>query len=95
MKPVILSRRALREIDEIAAYIAKDAPMRAATFVQELLDRCDALGFTPEGYALRAALGPGVRVATFAPYLIAYSIEAQVIRILSIRHGARRAVRIR
>jgi toxin ParE1/3/4 len=42
------SRRAEADLEEIADYIARDSPTRAASFVQELRARCRQLSEFPD-----------------------------------------------
>jgi plasmid stabilization system protein ParE len=41
------------DLDEIAAWIANENPDRAASFVEELWERCRSLGIGPGAFPLR------------------------------------------
>ena len=58
-----LSPRAAADLEEIADYIARDNPVRAATFVAELEAKCQAVAETPDLYPARPDLAPGLRMA--------------------------------
>jgi plasmid stabilization system protein ParE len=55
------SRRAEVDLEEITAYIARDNPVRAVSFVRELREHCRRLVAFPEAARLRPELGEGVR----------------------------------
>ena len=44
---LLFSPRAAADLDEISAYIARDNPARAATFIAELEVRCRAVARRP------------------------------------------------
>jgi len=56
------SRRAEADLEEIAAYIARDNPARAVSFIRELRQHCQHLLTFPEAAPLRPELGVGVRL---------------------------------
>jgi len=80
---------ALREIDEILSYIAKDNPLAADEVAAVLRATVRRLSEYP-----RLAIEtdePGVRVAPVLPYryLIFYSIDRDAIVILNVYHSSR------
>lgn len=83
------SRQAETDITEIGDYIARDNPARAVSFVRELRARCRQLTDFPEAAPVRPALGEGVRMSVFGPYLIFYVVRSDVLEIRRIVHGAR------
>lgn len=44
---VLITDEARTDLDRIAAYIAQDNPVRAVSFVQELLEGCRSLSASP------------------------------------------------
>ena len=90
---VCYSRRALVQLEDIFAYIAKDNPTAAAAVVRRvealalLLGRHPAIG--------RPTDKEGVRVMSARPYpyVLFYKVlaERDEVRILRVRHTARRA----
>jgi len=74
MKPFRLAPKASADLDQIAAFIARDNPIRAATFVEELLSVCRRIPAHPENYPRRSHLGPGMRVAIHKSYLVFFTI---------------------
>jgi toxin ParE1/3/4 len=84
-----LSRRAQIDLVEIADYIARDNPERAASFIDEILEHCRGLIAFPRAARLRPEVGDGVRIATFHRYLVIYVVGSEALEIRRIVHGAR------
>jgi addiction module RelE/StbE family toxin len=87
---VRFTRPALADLDGIVEYIRQNNPA-AATQVEEAIRNAAALlGHFPQMGHLKYL--PGVRMMPVRryPYLIFYTIESDEVRILSVRHGARR-----
>ncbi len=74
---------------DIATFIAQDHPKRALTFVDELEDKCDALGDAPGIGTSRPELGEGIRMLPHGRYLIFYREASKGLRIERILHGSR------
>lgn len=88
---LLLSPRAAADLEEIAAYIARDNPVRAAGFVAELEAKCRAVAETPELYPARTDLAPGLRIAAHGRYLVLYRDlpGESTVRVERVLHGAR------
>lgn len=87
---VRLTRRAEADLDGIAGYIARDNPPRAATFIEELYDKCMTLADAPEAFPLIPRYESlGVRRRVHGDYLILFAVKGQTISILRVLHGAR------
>lgn len=78
-------------MDEIGRYIARDNPIRAASFIAEIEAKCLALLRAPEAYPTRPDLAQGVRMAVHRRYLIFYRDLSDIgaVRIERVLHGAR------
>jgi toxin ParE1/3/4 len=86
---VIWSPAALREIDHIYRYLAQFNPGAAENTIGEILAAGDSLERFP--YRGRSVPGTQLREITLPyPYVIRYRITADHVRILRVRHGARR-----
>jgi len=83
------SPRAVRDLEEIGDYIARDNPLRAVTFIQEIRDCCARIVENPQAAPLRSELGEGIRMAVFERYLIFYRQMDDALLIVRILHGAR------
>lgn len=81
---------ALVEVDEIFAYVAQRNPAAAARVVARIERTIKNLSDFPE--MAQEADEPGVRriPAGHYPFIVFYTIEADEVVILHVRHGARR-----
>ncbi|MGE0715517.1 MAG: type II toxin-antitoxin system RelE/ParE family toxin [Alphaproteobacteria bacterium] len=89
------SRRARLDLAEIGDFITRDSYECAAAFVRMLRERCRTLIAFPEIGPLRPDIGPGIRVLTHERYLVLYVVDADVIEVRRIVHGARDLQRLR
>jgi toxin ParE1/3/4 len=93
---VIITRSALRDLEQIRTYVAFDNPAAAEGFGQKLLNGAESLRTFPErgGFVLQR---PGARFLVVHPYLIIYRImeQSRTVRVLRYWHGARERVRMR
>lgn len=86
---VIWSPAALREILHIYNYIARFNPTAAANLADRLFEAGDSLETFPDGG--RPVPGTKLRELTVVyPYIIRYRVAPEQVRILRVRHGARR-----
>lgn len=83
-------RRALRNLDQEAAYIAQDSPRSAAEFVTHLRASASMLADHPS--LGRPGRVPGTRelVVTKFPYILPYRVRNDAVEILRVFHTARR-----
>lgn len=80
------TRRALARLDEIATYIARDNPVRAASFVRELRDKLDLLREYPLGRPGRVY---GTReLVLHKHYVAVYRVQGDVVQVLTVLHTA-------
>ena len=90
---VIVTRSALRDLEQIRRYIARDNPTAAEAFCLKLLDAAMSLRTFPErgGFIEER---PGARFVVVYPYLVVYRMEekARIVRVLRFWHGARERV---
>ena len=87
---VILSRPALRDLGEIARYIAQDNPSAALQVGEKLVSLAESLSSLPRrGGQLRTR--PGVRRLVQEPYLVTYRIDEtqRVVYVLRFWHAKR------
>jgi len=83
-------RRALNNLDEEAAYIARDDPGAAARMVERIVTSVEGLGAHP--LSGRPGRVPGTRelVVSGTPYLVPYRVCGETVEILRVFHGARK-----
>jgi toxin ParE1/3/4 len=87
---VVFSAAAEANLEEIAAYIAKDNARCALTFARELRDVALRLGEMPHASPLIPRYEHhAIRRRPFGNYLIFYRVEDKRVAILHILHGAR------
>lgn len=77
------------DLEEIADYIARDNPVRALSFVREIIERCSSLSKMPEAFPVVPRYQHlGIRRRVHGRYLIFYRVESNRITILHIVNGA-------
>ena len=93
---LILSPRAAADLEELAEYIARDAPARAASFVAELEAKCRVIADAPDLYPSRADLAPGLRMAVHGRYLVLFrDLPGEgAVRVERVLHGGRYLLRL-
>jgi plasmid stabilization system protein ParE len=72
MARYVLLRRARSDLRSIRDYILRDNPIRAVSFVDELLDRCQLLADNPLMGRARPELQRRLRSFPYGDYLIFY-----------------------
>ncbi len=77
------------DLIDIAVYIARNNPVRAFSFVDELEAKCLGIGRAPHIGTERPELGDGMRMLPHGRYLIFYRENDGMIRIERVIHGAR------
>ncbi|EYR79541.1 type II toxin-antitoxin system RelE/ParE family toxin [Shinella sp. DD12] len=86
---VVIAAEAVSDLEHIGDYIAADNPVRAESFVRELLARCHALAHMPRAFPLVPRYEhTGVRRRPHGDYLIFYRVGADVVDILHVLNGA-------
>lgn len=81
---------ALRDLEEIGDYIARDNPAAADRVVTQILNQTDALATHP--HIGRPGRVPDTRelVVADTPYIVPYRVRGDEVQILAVLHGARR-----
>jgi len=91
---VVWTLAAQADLEEISDYIKADNPVRAVSFVNEIVDAGEAISDMPRAFPLVPRLEQrGIRRRSFGRYLIFYRIEAGSVQILHVAHGARDYIR--
>ena len=85
------TKRAERDLDEIARYIGQDSPAAAARVVLELLDHVEShLPNRPAVGRVGRVLGTRELVIGGLPYIVPYRVREKDIEILRALHTSRR-----
>jgi plasmid stabilization system protein ParE len=86
---VIITAAARVDLVSIGRRIAADNPRRAASFVDELVDRCEDLAEMGERFQVLTQLATrDIRRRPYKNYLIFYRIAGDGVEVLHILHGA-------
>ena len=82
------TRTALANLDAIAAYIARDNPVRAGSFMGEIKDKTRLLAQFPA--IGRPGRVPGTReLVVHENYVVPYRVKDRVVQIIRVHHVAR------
>jgi toxin ParE1/3/4 len=86
---LIFSAEARADLVRIGDHIARDSPVRALSFVEELEGRCRAFLDRPLAYPLVPRHeSTGIRRAVHGNYLIFYRVEPEAVAIVHVLSGA-------
>lgn len=82
------STRAAKDLDRIARFIERDDPDAALRVTRKVFDDCVAIGNFPECGRPGHRKNTRELIISVLPYTVIYKVEAEVIVILHIFHGA-------
>ena len=90
-----LSKRVASDLEAIFDHIAKDSPVNAARMVERILTAIERLKILPHRNVVEgqsASLKYPVRSLPVQSYVVYFRVieEKRVVRVLQVRHGARR-----
>jgi len=86
---VRLSAEAEGDLEDIGDRIARDNPVRAVSFIEELRAACLGLAAFPERFPLVPRYeSKGVRHRVHGNYLIFYRVEEAAVLVVHVLHGA-------
>ena len=83
-------RTALRNLDEAAAYIARDDPAAADRMVRRLREAVERLAEHPAMGRPGRIAGTRELVVPGTPYVIPYRVRGDTVQALRVLHGAQR-----
>jgi len=86
---LVFKRRALRHLDQIHAYIAKDNRAAAARVVKRIMETTNRLSFMPMSARRGVVKGTRLLVVPSLPYIVVYRIRAANVEILAVLRTAR------
>jgi len=88
MLSLVYRHAALADLDAIYDYIEPDNPRRAASFVQDIRDRCRPLCVHPQLGRARDDLSSGIRILpTPGRVVVAYRITSAAIVVTRVFYG--------
>ena len=82
--------RALRRLDQIGAFIAKDNPNAAARVVARIVSAADSLAEQPAMGRVGRIRGTRELVLTDIPYLVPYRVVGREIEIITVMHASQK-----
>jgi toxin ParE1/3/4 len=85
---IIVSRRALNDLEVIIRRIAADSPATARNIKNEIQTRFEDAARAGLKLRERTEFGIGVRVLQHKPWMIFFRVENQNVHILRVLHGA-------
>lgn len=89
-REVIWTTGARNELDDIVTYIAKDAPLSALAFLEEVLNAADSLAtLSKRGRIAPEYQNPLVRELFIKHYRLLYEIQDRAVYVLGFIHGAK------
>jgi len=89
MGRIVWSDQALDNVEEITAYVRDFSPDAAARLELSIVETAERLALMPDR---GRPVGHGRRELTIIPpYIIQYVVVGDEVRILSVRHSARRS----
>jgi toxin ParE1/3/4 len=90
MKKIIFHPNAKQDLKNIGNYIAQYNPIRAVTFINEIIFSIKQLSVMPLSGRLQSELNiPNLRAQYFGNYIIFYEPLQDCVHILHVIHGAR------
>jgi plasmid stabilization system protein ParE len=88
VRRVIWSEQALEQLEAITTYVRTDSPVAAARLEARIVEKADSLVLMPDRG--RPVSGGRRVIAVTRTYLLCYVVLGKEVRILSVRHTARR-----
>lgn len=87
---VVITETAKNDLIEIGEFIRIHNARRAASFIDELLNRCDGLGDMPNLCPLVPRYEHHkIRRCVYRNYLIFYRVKNEIVQVIHILQGAR------
>jgi toxin ParE1/3/4 len=87
---VVWSRRAIRHLVALRAYIAKDSEQNAALLAQRILHSVELLQTQPDMGRPGRVLGTRELVIPDTPYIIPYRVRRDRLELIAVFHGSQR-----
>jgi addiction module RelE/StbE family toxin len=82
------TRRALRRLDEIGAYVSDHNPPAAARVIRRIVEQTETLRQHPRMGRHGRVAATFELIVTGTPYIVAYRLGSDEIQILTVLHAA-------
>ena len=83
-------RRALRHLEQIHDYVAKDNPVAAKRVIERIEDAIGRLSVLPMSGRQGVVEGTRLLAVPDVPYIVVHRVRAEAVEILAVLHTARR-----
>ena len=91
MVKIIWSDRALKDLESIAGYIAKDSPKYAKITLEKILDKVTILEQFPDsGRMVPEINDPRIKEIIVGSYRVIYERAGKKVSILTVHHSAKK-----
>jgi toxin ParE1/3/4 len=90
MARIVWAPRALRDLEELVGYIARDAPVAARRFAQKIVARVELLGHHPwSGATVPEDVSGIYREVRQGAYRVIYRTDGETVNVVGVHHAAR------
>jgi toxin ParE1/3/4 len=80
---------ALRDLEALGDYIARENPAAAAKAIAQILEHADMLAFHPHAGRVGRVSGTRELVISGTPFIVPYRVRDEDLELLAVFHGAR------
>lgn len=84
------TRPALRDLEMIGEYVARDNPVAADALMERILEQVEVLKRHPEIGRVGRVTGTRELIVSATPYVIPYRVRHENVEVLAVFHGARK-----
>ena len=84
---VVWSRRAIRHLESLRKYIAKDSQQNAVLIARRILKAVDLVQIQPDMGRPGRVLGTRELVVSDTPYIIPYRVRHERLELIAVFHG--------
>ena len=87
---VVWTRPALRDLEGIGDYLARNNPKAASKIVAHIADQADLLAEFPHVGRTGRIVGTRELVVKDSPFIVVHRVKEDRVEVLAVFHGARR-----
>jgi toxin ParE1/3/4 len=91
---IVWSRRAIRHLEQLRDYVAKDNPKAASHLALQIVEAVNLLSVQPNMGRPGRILGTRELVVPQTPYVIPYRVRGQQIELIAVFHSRQRWPRL-
>lgn len=95
MISIVWTDQAIKDVEAIRSFIARDSSRYAALVVEQIVDNVDRLGRFPfSGRVVPELQDETIREVILSSYRIVYRVTADVVQVLTVFHASRQFGRL-